>query len=91
MATTSQHMKHKLADHEDKAAKKRKLDCKPLEIKYKATKAVEAGKKNKIEIAAEFYYFSVPLSLKNIGADATFAVNLTPSVRKLVPEGCISR
>ena len=47
-------MKCKLADPGDKEARKRKFDCKPLEIKYKAIKAVEAGKKNKIEIAAEF-------------------------------------
>ena len=52
------------------------MGCKPLEIKYKAIKAVEARKKQKIEIAAEFYYFSVPLCLKNIGADTTFAVNV---------------
>ena len=42
-------MKRKLADPGDKEAKKRKLDCKPLEIKYMAIKAVEAGKKKKIE------------------------------------------
>ena len=47
-------MKRKLADSENKEAKKRKLDCKPLEVKYKAIEAVESGKKNMIEIATEF-------------------------------------
>ena len=54
MATTYQPMKCKLADTGDKEAKKWKLDCKPLEIKYKAIKSVEAEKKKMIEIAAEF-------------------------------------
>ena len=54
MATTFLPMKRKLADPKDKEAKKRKLDCKPLETKYKAVKAVEARKKKNIEIAVEF-------------------------------------